>query len=322
MKFNKPNIFISKCIEFDNCRYDGSMIKSDFVKNLKPYVSYIFSCPEMDIGLTSPREALRIIVEEGKEKIVSSKSGNEVTEEMVSYSKKKVEELKNENLDGFILKGRSPSCGVKDVKMYKSYGKAPIIPKKTSGVFGGIMDDEFNLLPIEDEGRLTNFTIREHFYTRVFTTAGFKSRKKNLKMVDLVNFHSDNKYLFMAYNQGRLKTLGKIVANHDKKKVKEVYEEYEKELLELLKTPSNKKRKRNTILHIFGYFSNGLSSDEKSHFLKLVDQYMADRIPFSNLSSVLEMWALRFDTEYLKNQTIFNPFPKELITVTDSGKGL
>ena len=322
MEFNKPNIFISKCIEFDYCRYDGSMINSDFVKSLKPYVNYVYSCPEMDIGLPSPREALRIVEEDGEEKIVSSKSGKNVTKEMVSYSYKKAEKLKNENLDGFILKGRSPSCGVKDVKMYKSYGKAPIIPKKTSGVFGGIIDDKFNMLPIEDEGRLTNFTIREHFYTRIFTTSRFKSIKDKMKMSAIVNFHSDNKYLFMAYNQGRLKTLGKIVANHDKKKVKEVYEEYEKELLELLKTPSSKKRKRNTVLHIFGYFSKELSSSEKSHFLKLIDQYMDDRIPFSNLTSVLEMWSLRFDTEYLMNQTIFNPFPKELITVTDSGKGL
>ena len=106
MEFNKPNIFISKCIEHGHCRYDGSMITSEFVKKLEPYVNCLYSCPEMDIGLTSQREALRIIVENGVEKIVSSKSGKDVTEDMVRYAENKADELKDESLDGFILKGR------------------------------------------------------------------------------------------------------------------------------------------------------------------------------------------------------------------------
>jgi len=322
MEFNRPNIFISKCIEHGHCRYDGSMINSEFIKNLEPYVKYFYSCPEMEIGLPSPREALRIIVEDGEERIVSSKTGKDLTENMVEYSKNKAGELKDENLDGLILKGRSPSCGVKDVKMYKSYGKAPTIPKKTSGIFGGIINDEFSMLPIEDEGRLRNFSIREHFYTRIFTTSKFRSIKKNMKMGQLVKFHSDNKYLFMSYNQGRLKKLGKIVANHEKKKVEEVYKEYQDEVLELLKTSSSSKRKMNVALHILGYFSNDLSSNEKAYFLDLLQQYMDSQIPFSNLASVLEMWAIRFEIDYLNNQSIFNPFPKDLIKVRDSGKKL
>src|SRR6056297_1690274 len=103
MEFNRPNIFISKCIEHGHCRYDGSMINSEFVKNLNPYVNYIYSCPEMEIGLPSPREALRIIVENKEEKLVYSKSGKDVSKDMVEYSEDMVEKLSHENLDGFIL---------------------------------------------------------------------------------------------------------------------------------------------------------------------------------------------------------------------------
>jgi len=322
MEFKKPNIFISKCIEHGHCRYDGSMITSQFVKTLEPYVNYLYSCPEMEIGLPSPREALRIILVDKEEKIVFSKSGKDVTKDMVSYAENKADELKDKNLDGFILKGRSPSCGVKDVKMYKSHGKAPTIPKKTSGVFGGIIDDKFSMLPIEDEGRLMNFNIREHFYTRIFTSSRFRAIKETLKMGELVKFHSDSKYLFMAYNQSRLKNLGKIVANHEKKKAEVVYKEYESELYELLKTPPSNKRIMNVALHILGYFSDDLSSKEKAYFLDLLQQYMDSQIPFSNLSSVLEMWAIRFEIDYLNKQSIFNPFPKDLIKVRDSGKGV
>jgi uncharacterized protein YbgA (DUF1722 family) len=78
----------------------------------------------------------------------------------------------------------------------------------------------------------------------------------------------------------------------------------------------------NVVLHILGYFSKDLSSKEKAYFLDMLQQYMDRRVPFSNLTSLLEMWAIRYEVDYLENQSIFNPFPKELIAVTDSGKGL
>ena len=49
----RPNIVISRCIEFDHCRYDGSMIASDFVAALKPHAHFIPVCAEMEIGPVS-----------------------------------------------------------------------------------------------------------------------------------------------------------------------------------------------------------------------------------------------------------------------------
>ncbi len=322
MIFERPNLFISKCLEHGHCRYDGSQIVSPEVKRFMPYVNFIYACPEMDIGLPSPRQAIRKIMnEENQERLVYSMTGEDVTDDMNSYIEKKLEELKTLALDGMILKSRSPSCGFKEVKMYKSHGKTQAISNKSRGFFGGAMIDHFPELMIEDEGRLSNFNIREHFLTNVFTKASYKKVKNTAKMKDLVQFHSHNKYLMMAYNQTQLKTLGKLVANHEKHAIGHVLELYEEHLTLLLKTTPQPKRVVNVIMHLLGYFSKNLSAQEKAYFLDLLEQYSQQRIPVSALMSVLKSWAIRFNNEYLLEQTIFEPYPKELITVSDSGKG-
>ena len=83
-----------------------------------------------------------------------------------------------------------------------------------------------------------------------------------------------------------------------------------------------KSRYINVMLHILGYFKNQLSSDEKAHFLDMLEQYRNSRIPQSAIMAMLGSWGVRFKNEYLKGQTVFSPFPKELARVTDSGKGL
>ena len=225
--------------------------------------------------------------------------------------------------DGFILKSRSPSCGFKDVKVYTDIGKAPPLPMKTTGLFGGGMREFFPGIMIEDEGRLMNFTIREHFYTFIFTMADFRETVlSNGRMKDLIEFHSKNKYLFMVYSQAGLKNLGAIAANHGKKSFEQLAAEYQNQLEAMMSNKPAKSRYINVMLHILGYFKNQLSSDEKAHFLDMLEQYRNSRIPQSAIMAMLGSWGVRFKNEYLKGQTVFSPFPKELARVTDSGKGL
>lgn len=321
-KFNKPQVVISKCLEHGYCRYDGSQINDPIVNKLKNYFDFVPLCPEMDIGLPSPRQALRIILDGEKEELVFSKTGESVSLSMENYIKVQVEFLKSKDLDGFILKSRSPSCGIKDVKLYKSFGKSPTVPRKTQGFFGKAIINNFQDLAIEDEGRLTNYKIREHFYTRLYTHSSLRELKSNLSMSKLIKFHSQNKFLFMAYNPTLQEKMGKLVANHDNKTLDKLFLEYEGLLNKLLSTSPNNMRFINVMLHIFGYFSRYLNSMEKAHFLDALEQYRDHQIPMSTIMVILRSWVMRFENEYLVEQSIFEPFPGELIVVTDSGKGV
>lgn len=322
-KFKKPTIVLSRCIEHENCRYNGSMVKNQFVKDLKDYVNFITVCPETGIGLPTPREALRIIqTEDGNEKLVFSRTGKDITKEMMDFTEKFLKTLKDKDIDGFLLKSSSPSCGVKDCKLYKTHGKAPCLQKKTNGLFTREVLKKFPYSVVEHEGRLTNFNIREHFLTRIYTLREFREVKFSKNLDELVNFHNNNKYLLMSCSPYQLKNLDKIIVNKKSKELENVFREYEINLHKVLRLMPKNERNINMLIHLLGFFSKDLSQKEKAFFLEILEKYNQKKVPFSAPLSVIKSWSVRFENEYLLNQTIFNPFPDALIEVRDSGKGL
>ena len=315
--FPRPRVVVSKCIEFEYCRYNGSIISSPFVQKLKDYVEFVKVCPEVDIGLGIPREAVRLVKRDDQILLLNSMTGEDHTSEMTGFCNDFLGGLKD--INGFILKSRSPSCGIKEVKLYNKIGKVPANSTKSSGLFGNAVLEKFSFLPIEDEGRLTNLQIRQHFLTKLYTFTNFEMLEH--KSGDLVKFHSQNKYLFMSYNQSKLKLAGRIVANHEHKAIKEVFQEYRHALYQIFQTRSRIGSNINVLMHILGYFSKHLSVNEKAHFLEHLEFYRSKRIPLVVLTSILKSWSLRFDLAYLLQQTYFDPFPAELMDVTNSGKG-
>ncbi len=236
--FEKPRIFISKCLGQAHCRFDGAVISSDVVEGLAPFVEYITACPEMAIGLPVPREALRIIRDENhQDRLVFSTTGTDKTEEMLQFSREFLGNLGEQDIDGFILKHRSPSCGINDVKIYKSTGKSQSLPGKTTGLFGRTVEMMFPHVPLENEGRLLNFNIREHFMIRVFMIRDFKKVKRTGKLSELIAFHAANKYLLMAFSQRYLSALGKITANHEGMAFSALAAAYEEYLIKALEQP-------------------------------------------------------------------------------------
>ena len=83
--FVTPKVVLSRCIEIDPCRYNGLKIASDFVKKLIPYVEVIPVCPEVEIGLGTPRDALRIVMNEDKMRLVQPKTELDFTEKMEKF---------------------------------------------------------------------------------------------------------------------------------------------------------------------------------------------------------------------------------------------
>jgi uncharacterized protein YbgA (DUF1722 family)/uncharacterized protein YbbK (DUF523 family) len=308
--FVRPKIVISKCIEFDHCRYDGSLIPSDFVKALKPHVDFSPVCAEMEIGLGVPRSTIRIVSVNGEPRLIQPATGLDVTERMMDFSAHFLSSLSD--VDGFILKFRSPSCGMKDIRVYSSSANGVAV-SKTSGFFGGAVVKSFPYMAVEDEGRLRNFNIREHFLIKLYALASLRKVQNGGSISELIQFHTANKLLLAAYNQKEAKILGRIVANDGSLGFAEQAGLYREHLANALKRPPKYTSKANVLMHSLGYFSEELSHDEKAHFLRNIDRYKDRKIPFSALLAILQSWIARFDEEYLRNQTFFEPFPEDLI---------
>jgi uncharacterized protein YbgA (DUF1722 family)/uncharacterized protein YbbK (DUF523 family) len=314
----KPVVVVSKCLGFDSCRYNGAIISDEFIVALKPHILFITVCPEMGIGLGVPREPIRIVVSGGKRLLYQPAARKDVSREMTVYVTSFLDSLGR--VDGFILKYKSPSCGIENVKMYPAI-EAQTPKEKGAGFFGEEAISRFSHLAVEDERRLKTFRIREHFLTKLFALARFRELRENPSMKALIEFHSRNKLLFMSYSQSKSKVLGNITANHEHKNIREVMKLYFQTMTELFQNPARRSSIINVLEHTFGGVSMELSPPEKRFFSKSVQDYREKKVPLSVPLNLLHSWALRFETEYLLIQTFIEPYPSALMDISDSGKG-
>jgi uncharacterized protein YbgA (DUF1722 family)/uncharacterized protein YbbK (DUF523 family) len=312
IEFEKPNIVISKCIEFDHCRYNAQVISSDFVKKIKPYVKFLPICAEVEISLGIPRDPIRIVNRKGVKRLIQPATNRDVSNLMNNFSNSFLNSYKE--IDGFLLKSQSPSCGLRDVKIYPTAKNASPIFRE-SGFFGEQVFKKYGYLVIEDENRLRNPVIREHFLRKVFTFCRFRLVKKSQIFQELIRFHTENKFLLMAYNQKELKELGKILANQNKILKKEVFLNYENHLYKVFQKAPRVTSDINVLMHMFGYISSEISTDEKKFFFSLIDKFRNGKIPLSAPLTLLRSWVIHFNQKYLLPQTYFRPYPDELLDV-------
>jgi uncharacterized protein YbgA (DUF1722 family)/uncharacterized protein YbbK (DUF523 family) len=309
--FKKPVVVVSKCVEFEYCRWNGNIIKSPLVRILKSYVDFRPICAEVEISLGIPRDPVRLILEEEKIKMIQPSSNQDYTIKMINFAQNFLNSL--EHVDGFILKSQSPSCGLFQTKYYQSAKKGAPKLARGPGIFGRAVLNTFPTKAIETEGRLTNFRIREHWLIKLFILTDFHHLKRSLSKHSLIDFHTKNKFIFMAYNQQIMRELGKIVANPKKLKFEDLISDYEDKLNILLKKPPEHTAHINTLMHALGYFKKRLSHEEKSFFLDELEKYRVGWIPLFVLQNLLNSWITRFNENYLRNQSYFNPYPEELM---------
>jgi uncharacterized protein YbgA (DUF1722 family)/uncharacterized protein YbbK (DUF523 family) len=315
--FARPRIICSKCIEFAACRYNGAMIPSPVVKLLMPHVDFLPVCPEVEIGLGVPRDPIRIVRVGNHLRLLQPASGRDLTQKMTTFVNRFLDDVAC--VDGFVLKFRSPSCGMKDVKIHSGTGPGPA--GKGAGFFGGEVQRRFSGLAVEDEGRLINYRIREHFLTKIFTLAAFRAVEASKKMGDLVQFHAENKLMLMAYSQKHMRELGRLVANPTRRPPPEAIGDYRSGLEAAMVNAPRSPSCINVLMHAMGYFSKQLTRKEKAFFLDSLEDFREQRVPLSVPVGIMKSYLVRFEEPYLMQQTFFDPYPEAMLSVTDSGKG-
>ena len=172
--YPKPRVVISRCIEFEPVRYNGLSISSDFVSELKPHIEAVTVCPEVDIGLSVPRDTLRLVKVEDDIRLMQPSTGNDYTDQMKDFAESFFAKLGQ--VDGFILRSSSPSSGLTRVKVYASIEKSPML-HYSPGIFGGEVKKRFGHLAVEEDLRLKHGAIREHFLRKLFVLSDFRDNR-------------------------------------------------------------------------------------------------------------------------------------------------
>ncbi len=307
-KFSRPILGISKCLEFDMCRYDGSRINNNFVRNLKKFVDFVPVCPEESIGLGTPRQPIRLVQINGKKSLYQPSSEKDLTKQMTNFIQKFVTSV--DNLDGFIFKRDSPSCGISDVRLYHKLGKDSGY-QKTSGIFSEGVSAKFPNLVKEDEKRLDNILIREHFLTRIFVLANLRESLNENSVDKLFEFYSKNMLLFLCHNEKLTAELGLLFRTEDNFDI--ISKDLVNMIYQIISSPVKKTPMINTFDYMFKHVKSKLSESEKSHYRSLINDFENDLISHSQISTLLYSWALRYDLKIILEQSIFDPFPKSLL---------
>ncbi|MCB9730223.1 MAG: DUF1722 domain-containing protein [Deltaproteobacteria bacterium] len=318
--FARPRLGLSRCLELEACRYDGARIPSALVRKLAPHVELVSVCPEVAIGLGVPRDTLRLVRGGGGEvRLVQPATGADLSQRMDAFAQGWLDQAPP--LDGFILKYRSPSCGPGDVRVYAGTDRSPVVGK-APGLFAAALLARRPDLAVEDEGRLENARIRDHFLTRLFAMAALRALADAPTMARLVAFHARYKLLLLVHHQALMRELGRVVANPRGQAVEAVCTEYAEGFARAMARPARRVAHVNALQHALGHFKDSLQPAERARFIELVDAFVARRVPLAAPLAVVRSWCARDEHPWLDGQAWFEPYPQALVEMRDSGKGL
>ena len=307
--FPKPVVVVSKCLEFDTCRYNGERISSFFIKRLLPHVRFRPVCPEVEIGLGTPRDPIQIHLQGERKTLYQPTTRKHFTRKMNAFSRRYLTGL--EEVDGFILKTKSPSCAISDAKIFPSPA-SDVQVTQGAGLFAGAALERFGTRAFIDEAGLNVPDVREGFLTKIFSLAAFREVRKSGRTERLVRYHAENKLLFMVYHQETMREMGRIAANHEKRDFGEFASSYENALLRLLSHTPKRASNVNALTHAMGYVSKKIGKKEKTQFLNTIEEYREGKIPISAPLATLREWTACLGLEYLAAQTLLESYPREL----------
>lgn len=291
----KPKIVVSECLYGTKCRYDGQGYNDKVIQSLKDYVDIQTVCPELAIGLSIPREPIRIEMNKENEeyRLIDYNSKNDYTNQMTEFSEEFINGL--DDIDGFILKSRSPTCGLKDAKVYYCGNKCSIRSNE-NGFFSQKIIDKYDYLPIENEGRLKNYNIRDNFFTRIFFINNLKNNK------NIIEFHKNNLLLLKSYDEESTNEVSDIL---NENRMEDQVHQYKEKVLNIVSNQRKKENKLSIIIKVFEKYKNMLNEEEINMFNGLIESYENQRIPFSTLEVVIKMYETRFKDKDILNQTFF-----------------
>lgn len=307
----KIKLGVSTCLLGHKVRYDGNHSHNRYLtQTLGLFADYVPVCPEVECGMPTPREAVRLAGDPDAPRLETRKTQTDKTGMMADWIPGRLAELEKEDLCGFIFRSKSPSSGLYRIRVYGDDGK---VRKTGTGLFAKAFTRHFPRIPVEEAGRLHDPKLREHFIERIFAFQRWRDLlDRNKTLGGLVDFHTCNKLLILSHNQEHYRKLGKLVARGKEFGIDDLFDRYEERLFRALNLKTTLKKNINVLLHILGFFKRNLSSDEKQEMLTVVDRYRDGLVPLIVPLTLVNHYVRKYEQPWLKMQTYLNPHPFEL----------
>jgi len=304
----KIPVGISTCLLGEPVRYNGDHKRDKFVVGvLADYFKWTPVCPEVEIGLGTPREAIRLVRSPQGTQLRTTQTDVDLTEKMSSYSQERVKDF--DHLRGYILKKDSPSCGMQRVRLYD---QNDVPSREGVGLYAEKLMAQWPNLPIEEEGRLNDPLLRENFITRVFTYKRWRDLKENAKLKDVIEFHTAHKMLLMAHNNEMYREMGRLVAEIKSNELSQFLERYEEKLMGGLRKPATRRRHVNVLQHLAGFLKEHLDPHDKDEVQRVIEEYRLGWTPLIAPLTLLQHHLKRVAHPWVAAQIYLEPYPRAL----------
>lgn len=303
---------ISRCLLGDEVRFDGGHKRDNFLTDVfSRYVEWVPVCPEVEAGLGTPREAMRLVGDPAHPRLLTITSGQDHTRALEKMTANRLEELGDLHLSGFVFKRGSPSCGVERVRVYTEQG----MPSRSgAGLFARAYVERFPLIPVEEEGRLSDAPLRENFIERVFCYRRYQDLlESGVTRQAVVRFHTIHKYLLMAHSPQHYQALGRLVGQAERHRPKELAHRYGDLFMKALAMKATVRKHVNVLQHILGYFKGRLAARDKAELLGVIGDYHRGLTPLIVPLTLIKHYVHLFEVHYIRDQVYLNPHPKELM---------
>lgn len=303
---------VSSCLLGERVRYDGGHKRNELLTGaLARLVRFVPICPEMDVGMGTPREPIQLEGSASAPRVIAPGSGTDHTATFEEYGQRTVTALRQLNLSGYVFKRRSPSCGLFDVPVHDEMGIASTTGR---GVHAKTVTEAFPLLPAEDEERLEQAEHRENFLLRVFAY----QRMRNLfsepwHIGDLVGFHSGEKMLLLAHDPKTYTRLGRLVAGATQDDQVSLENDYQRSFMDGLAEHATTPKHVNVLQHLSGYFKKKLAASEKDDLHATIKRFQAGQSSLAEPLQLFRKLVREHQVEYLAQQTYLEPHPQELL---------
>jgi uncharacterized protein YbgA (DUF1722 family)/uncharacterized protein YbbK (DUF523 family) len=317
VKKNEPSpddapirIGISSCLLGEQVRYDGGHKHDRYITDtLGRHFEWVPICPEVEVGLGTPRETIRLVEVDGEVRLRTTKTDVDLTRRMDAFARRRVRALVAENLSGYIFKKDSPSCGMERVKIH---GQGPA-RRQGVGRFAAALMEQFPNLPVEEEGRLCDPGLRENWVERVFAYHALQRLWRGRWTVGrLVDFHARHKLALLAHSPQDQRELGRLVAKAKSIPRAELRPRYEAAFMAALRKPATVKKNVNVLQHMLGYFREDLDAAARAELARHVEDYRRGWVPLVVPVTLIAHYVRLLEIPYLADQTYLSPHPKEL----------
>ncbi|MBC3764432.1 DUF523 and DUF1722 domain-containing protein [Neptunicella marina] len=305
---NKPVLGISACLTGAEVRYNGGHKLSRYCNNvLSRYFEFKPMCPEVAIGLPTPRAAIRVVSVGGQHQVHERHDASKnYAPALQSYAETQAPFL--QHLSGFIFMQKSPSCAVGSATLYTDKGM-PMA--STHGAFAEKLMQLMPCLPVVEAGALNDSRCRENFLLQVFAYHEWQTTVlTNPTLLNIQRFHHRYKLLLRSHSESVCKMLGQKLARTAVQDAEVLVNEYIVEFMQAMKKLPKPQHHASLLMRIYKGLKQQLSGAERQQSITYIDHYRNGIVPFIVPMTLLNVFREKYQCR--SDSAVWDAYPFEL----------